>query len=282
MAKYVIGDVQGCFDELQQLLEQLRFDPASDVVWFTGDLVNRGPKSVEVLRFVRDLGARAVTVLGNHDLHLLAVAAHPKFLRRHDTFQDVLAAPDRDSLLAWLRRLPLIHVDESEKWAMVHAGLVPQWTLAQAQRGAREVEAVLRSDERDEFFARMYGDEPDQWDDDLKGWPRLRFITNVLTRLRYCNAKGKYILDAKGPLGTQPAGYAPWYEAPNRRWDDHTLFFGHWAALGAGQRAGKVYSLDSGCAWGGSLSALRLDDFDREGPVFISVSCRETQHAAIT
>lgn len=273
MAKYVIGDIQGCYDELQRLLETLRFDTARDTLWFTGDLVNRGPRSVEVLRFVKSLGVRAVTVLGNHDLHLLAVAEHPRLLRRHDTFQDVLNAPDRESLLDWLRHQPLLHIDEAARRVLVHAGFVPQWTVVQASLLAKEVEFVLDQDQRTEFFSQMYGDEPDMWDDTLSGWSRLRFITNVFTRIRYCNGKGKYILDAKGPLGTQPRGYVPWFEVPNRQWHDYTILFGHWAALGAAKQAENIYSLDSGCAWGGSLTALRLDSDQIE---FTSHPCAGT------
>lgn len=270
MAKYVIGDIQGCYNELQRLLEKLRFDPAQDTLWLTGDLVNRGTHSVEVLRFVKSLGDRAVTVLGNHDLHLLAVAEHPRLLRRHDTFQDVLDASDRDSLLTWLRQQPLLHIEEATRLVLVHAGLVPQWTVAQAGVFAKEVESVLHQDQRAVFFSQMYGDQPDEWDDKLQGWPRLRFITNVFTRIRYCNGDGKYILDAKGPLGTQPPNYVPWYDAPGRRSVDYTILFGHWAALGAAKQSEHVYSLDSGCAWGGALTALRLDV---DPKVFTSHSC---------
>lgn len=270
MALYAIGDIQGCYDELQQLLQKLHFDPRQDQLWFTGDLVNRGPQSLAVLRLVKQLGASAVTVLGNHDLHLLAVAHGASNLKKHDTFQDVLQAPDRDVLLQWLSMQPLMQWHEELDIAMVHAGLAPQWTLENAKRYAQEVEQVLRSEKCTDFFHHMYGNEPKQWRNDLSGWERLRFITNTFTRLRYCDAQGVQALDPKGPPGTQPEPYLPWYEVPGRASVDHTIVFGHWAALGL-QNRDNIIALDSGCAWGGALSAVRLDTDKRE---FISVPCQ--------
>ena len=259
MSTYAIGDIQGCFDDFLALLERIQFSPARDTLWFTGDLVNRGTQSVEVLRFVRDLGERAVTVLGNHDLHLLAVASGAAKLRPKDSFMDVLEADDRDSLLAWLRRRPLLHHDANLGYTLLHAGLPPQWDLATAQACAAEVEQVLRGEDPAAFFQRMYGGEPARWRDELQGWERLRFITNSFTRLRYCTANGAMALDDKGRPGAQVAGLVPWFEAAGRRSADLNIVFGHWSTLGRHQSAG-VSCLDTGCIWGGTLSALRLDD----------------------
>ena len=257
MALYAIGDVQGCHDELRALLEALRFDPAADTLWFTGDLVNRGPESLATLRFVRGLGDRAVSVLGNHDLHLLAVAHGRSPLKRKDTLQPVLDADDRDELLGWLQRRPLLHHDAALGLTLLHAGLPPQWTLEQAGAAAAEVEKVLRDDERD-FFGHMYGDTPDRWDAGLRGWPRLRFITNCLTRMRYCTGDGQLVLAPKGPPGTQPAGCVPWFEVPGRASAGARIVCGHWSALGYVARP-DLLALDTGCLWGGTLTAVRLD-----------------------
>lgn len=258
MAVYAIGDIQGCFHELQQLLTQLRFDPARDRLWFAGDLVNRGPHSLETLRFVRSLGPAALTVLGNHDLHLLAIASEPSKLKAKDTLHPILDASDRDELLDWLRRQPLLHHDTDLGYTLVHAGLPPQWDLQQAQQYAKEVETQLRSANYANFFNHMYGDEPTQWSDRLTGWDRLRFITNCFTRLRYCDAEGHLALSYKGAPGSQPAHLKPWFEHAHRRSRDLNILFGHWSTLGKRTDAG-IYPLDSGCLWGGQLSALRLD-----------------------
>ena len=252
MATYAIGDVQGCFDELQQLLAKVGFQKR-DRAWFVGDLVNRGPKSLDVLRFVRELGERAVVVLGNHDLHL--VAQHEGFERPHkgDTFEDALAAPDARELVAWLRTRPMMHAEDS--YAMVHAGLLPQWSIAKAVSLGREVEAALAAPDYREFLANMYGSRPEKWADALKGWDRLRVIVNAMTRMRFCNREGRMDLEGKG---TEPRkGYLRWYEA--RPKEKATIVFGHWSQLGLVVQAGFV-GLDSGCVWGGALSALRLED----------------------
>lgn len=258
MAVYAIGDVQGCYDELLALLGKIAFDPKRDHLWFTGDLVNRGPQSLRVLRFVQGLGHAAHCVLGNHDLHLLAVASGHERCGRHDTLQDVLAAPDRDELLDWLRQLPLLHHDTATGFTLIHAGLPPQWDLAQARACAAEVEAVLRGSACDEFLMQMYADEPLLWSDSLSGVARLRFITNCFTRLRFCDEQGRLALHEKGPPGSQPAPYLPWFEIPHRRSRDLNIVFGHWSALREYAAQG-VHALDTGCVWGGSLSALRLD-----------------------
>lgn len=261
MATYVIGDIQGCHDELQRLVATIGFDPETDRLWFTGDLVNRGPRSLEVLRYVRDLGEGAVTVLGNHDLHLLAVALGGARVRRSDTLDAILAAPDCDELLEWLRRRPLLHHDERLGFTLVHAGMPPQWDLDTAVKCAHEVEAVLAGSAVAEFFQHLYGDTPDQWRTDLVGWPRLRFVVNAFTRLRYCDAEGRMALNEKGAPGTQTPELLPWFEVPGRRSQGLRILFGHWSTLGgpSAQRRG-ILPLDTGCVWGGKLTAVRLDD----------------------
>lgn len=258
MAVYAIGDIQGCYEPLLRLLDLLRFDPADDYLWLVGDLVNRGPHSVEVLRLVRGLGERATAVLGNHDLTLLAVAAGQAKPKRKDTFHSILDAPDRDDLLNWLRHCPLLHHDAALGFTMVHAGLPPQWDLPLAQRCAAEMEAVLRGPRSAEFLGRMFGSEPRRWRDDLSGDDRLRFIVNALTRIRFCSTDGSLSLSEKGPPGSQSKGLSPWFAMPDRRNADLNIVFGHWAALGY-YRAPGVYALDSGCVWGNRLTAIRLD-----------------------
>jgi bis(5'-nucleosyl)-tetraphosphatase (symmetrical) len=252
MSTYAIGDVQGCFDELEQLLREIDFS-AADRLWFVGDLVNRGPKSLDVLRFVKSLGERALTVLGNHDLHLVAQHEGSERTRSDDTFDDVLGAPDRDELVDWLRARPLMHVDGD--YAMVHAGLLPQWSRARALQLAREVQAALVASNYRDFFAHMYGSEPDRWSDGLAGWDRLRVIVNAMTRMRFCTSDGEMEFRAKGHRA--PARYRPWYET--RPSEGGLLVSGHWSALGL-KVTPQVALLDSGCVWGGSLTALRLED----------------------
>jgi bis(5'-nucleosyl)-tetraphosphatase (symmetrical) len=256
MSVYAIGDVQGCFDPLRALLDKIQFEPAQDRLWFTGDLVNRGPQSLEVLRLVKNLAA--VAVLGNHDLHLLAVACKRAQTTPQDTLDAILSAPDRDDLLDWLRHRPLLHHDPALNYAMVHAGLLPQWDLTKASALAQEVEKVVQGPDYPEIFSYMYGDQPDRWDERLRGWERLRVILNALTRLRYCDREGRMHLAEKGRPGTQPASLLPWFEIPARRSQDTPIVFGHWSALGAWQGRGVV-GLDSGCCWGGALTAARLE-----------------------
>jgi bis(5'-nucleosyl)-tetraphosphatase (symmetrical) len=222
-----------------------------------GDLVNRGPASLATLRFVRDLGDRALTVLGNHDLHLLALAQGTVKAREDDTLGEVIAAPDRDDLLDWLRHRPMAHVVDN--YALVHAGLLPQWDVARAKTLAGEVETELRGPRHKEFIAQLYGSRPDRWNDKLRGIDRLRVIVNAMTRLRFCTPEGVMEFDAKGETGEAPAGYLPWFEVPGRKSADHTLVYGHWSALGL-RIAPKLLGLDSGCVWGGKLSAVRLED----------------------
>ena len=257
MATYAIGDVQGCFGTLCQLLERIAFDAAGDRLWFAGDLVNRGPRSLETLRFVRGLGASALTVLGNHDLALLMASEGFGKRSRGDTFDDVLKAHDRVELLDWLRHRPLCHVENG--FCLIHAGLLPSWDVVLARALAGEVETALTAANWREFLAHMWGSEPAAWDDGLRGWARLRVIVNAMTRLRFCTPEGVMDFRAKGETATAPAGCLPWFEAPGRHSVGTTLVFGHWSALGL-----KVWphllATDSGCVWGGRLTAVRLED----------------------
>jgi len=267
MSIYAISDVQGCYDALRALLDKLRFDPIKDRLWFAGDLVNRGPQSLQVLRYVKSLGDSAITVLGNHDLHLLAVDAGVK--RKDKDLKDILDAPDRRELIDWLRRQPLLHHDPELGYTLVHAGVSPQWDLATAQACARELEQVLRGDDYIEFLKVMYGDRPRKWRRWLSGKKRLRYICNCFTRIRYCTRGGKLALAEKGAPGTQPRQYVPWFDVPKRASKDLRLVFGHWSTLGAFHVPG-IYALDTGCVWGGALTALELSV---EPPVFSSVNC---------
>jgi bis(5'-nucleosyl)-tetraphosphatase (symmetrical) len=252
MATYAIGDLQGCFDELQALLGRIGFNPAHDRLWFVGDLVNRGPKSLQVLRFVRELGDRAVAVLGNHDLHLITQYEGFEKKRKDDTFDDVLGAPDAKELIDWLRARPMMHVEGN--WAMVHAGLLPGWTISKAFRLGKEVQAALAADNYRDFLANMYGSKPVRWDDALAGWDRLRVIVNAMTRMRFCTPDGVMEFHSTGV--EPPAGYHAWYDG---RQDEKPVLFGHWSALGL-KLAERIAGLDTGCVWGGALTALRLED----------------------
>jgi bis(5'-nucleosyl)-tetraphosphatase (symmetrical) len=259
MARWAIGDVQGCDAELGQLLARIHFQADRDQLWFVGDLVNRGPDSLAVLRRVRALAANAVVVLGNHDLHLLAVAWVPGHrLRRGDTLDAVLAAVDREALLGWLLERPLAHHDLARNDLMVHAGLVPQWHAGQARRLAGEVEQALRANPR-ALLETMYGDQPDCWDDSLAGVDRLRFIINTLTRLRLCTREGRIDLRQKGSPQAALPPWQPWFRVAARASAATRVVFGHWSALGF-YRGEGVLALDSGCVWGGSLTAVDLDD----------------------
>jgi bis(5'-nucleosyl)-tetraphosphatase (symmetrical) len=257
MSTYAVGDVQGCYDQLRRLLDRMRFDPAVDTLWLVGDLVNRGPQSLETLRFVQSLGERAVTVLGNHDLHLLVIAAGVRKPHRGDTLEAILEAPDREELLAWVRGRKLMHTGFG--YAMVHAGLLPQWSIDRASALAREVEAALQGPRYHELLENMYGNAPAEWHDDLTGFDRLRVIVNAMTRLRLCDASGRMEFTHKTGLDGSPAGYFPWFSVPNRASAGTPIICGHWAALGLMIQRDLV-ALDSGCVWGRQLSALRLED----------------------
>ncbi len=257
MATYAVGDIQGCYNELRQLLDRIGFDPAADSLWSVGDLVNRGPDSLSVLRWFKALGDRAVVVLGNHDLHLLALAAGNERHAKQSTLDEVLSAPDREDLLDWLRHRPVMHVDETKRFAMVHAGLPPQWDLAQARACAAELEAALRGPGHQEFLHLIYGNQPDLWSPDLAGTDRLRFITNCFTRLRYCDAQGRLLLGEKAAPDQQSDGPIPWFKVPGRATREDRIVAGHWSTLGY-LAEHNVWTLDTGCLWGGSLTAVRI------------------------
>ncbi len=261
MATYAIGDVQGCFDELKELLTQINFNSDRDQLWFCGDLVNRGPKSLETLRFIRSLEDNAITVLGNHDLHLLATAYTNKNPGKKDTLHDLLNASDAADLLDWLRHQPLVVHDKEKNITLLHAGIHPDWSIQKTLQLANEVEQILQSDNHINFYKHMYGDKPYIWDETLSGWQRLRFITNILTRLRYCDLQGKPALGAKGAPGSQAKNLFPWYEIPHRKTQDDIIIFGHWSTLPhAGIKSiNNSYAIDSGCLWGGMLTAMRID-----------------------
>ncbi len=268
MATYAIGDIQGCYDPLRRLLDKIKFDPSADQLWFAGDLINRGPKSLETLRFIISLGDRARSVLGNHECHFLASARGHKKAHRNDTFASLLNASDADDLINWVRSRPFLHQDKSLGYTMVHAGIPPQWSLKQAKKHAKELEKVFQSEQLDDFLAHMYGSMPDQWSDTLTGNDRLRFIINCFTRLRFCDAEGRLNLKEKSAPTHHSGNLIPWFEVPNRRTANKKIVFGHWSTLGLNKK-NKAICLDTGCLWGGQLSALKLDGSEQ----VISLNC---------
>ncbi|WOD06379.1 symmetrical bis(5'-nucleosyl)-tetraphosphatase [Marinomonas sp. GJ51-6] len=268
MATYAIGDIQGCLPQLVQLLEQINYQAEEDRLWFTGDLINRVPASLETLRFIKSLGDSAKVVLGNHDLHLLAVAHGHGDLKRKDTLAEVLMASDRDELMNWLRNQPLCYYDPQLNTIMTHAGIPPCWDLDKTLSLAAEVEEKLKSDTVDDFFAAMYGNTPRKWSDDLTGMDRLRAITNYLTRMRFCDENSKLDLKSKEGINTAVKGYAPWFNYPTQLPENCHIVFGHWAAIEGITHQDNIHALDTGCVWGGSLTALRLEDRQR-----FSTSC---------
>ncbi len=273
MARWAIGDIQGCLLEFNELLRAIRFNADRDQLWLTGDLVNRGPDSLGTLRRVRSMADNLITVLGNHDLHLLALAYESQRKpRKSDTLDDILAASDRDALLDWLICQPLLHFDAAHDDLLVHAGLVPQWSTMQARTLAREVERALQT-EPEALFGAMYGDQPHQWQESLRGAERQRFVINVFTRLRVCTATGRVDLKQKGPVDEIAAPYMPWFEVPARARAATRVVFGHWSALGYLQRE-HLLSLDTGCVWGGALTAVDLDEPQREP---VSVASRQPE-----
>ena len=259
MAIYAIGDVQGCYSELSRLLEKISFDPAKDQLWFCGDLVNRGPESLQTLQFVKSLGDRAISVLGNHDLHLLALHHGVHKVRDASYLQQVLDSPERDELMAWLQGLPILHYDELHNALLVHAGIHPEWDLSKALKLASEVETILRGKHAAKFLSKMYGNKPTIWSNDLSGYERLRLITNVFTRMRYLNAAGELDFDtASSPRQNMRSGLTPWFQMASVLREDKRIFFGHWSTLPVGCY-GRCFALDGGCVWGGHMVALRID-----------------------
>jgi bis(5'-nucleosyl)-tetraphosphatase (symmetrical) len=273
MSIYVVGDIQGCYDPLRRLLDKVKFDPVHDRLWCVGDMVNRGPQSLATLRFLKSLDSAFTGVLGNHDLHFLALASGAFTNSKKNTLQELLSAPDCVELCDWVRQLPLVYKEETlalgatKKVLLVHAGIAPGWTFRDALKAAREVEAHLRAPDYKDYLTGMYGDQPDTWSDSLKGMARLRVITNVLTRIRFCSPDGHLDFKSKEGLDTAPPGMKPWYELvsikPNR-----LLLFGHWAALDGNTGIANVQGLDTGCVWGRCLTALKLDSGER-----IAVDC---------
>lgn len=271
MTTYAIGDIQGCNDSLQRLLDHLQFDPAADKLWFVGDLVNRGNASLEVLRFVYSLGDSAITVLGNHDFHLLAMwRASNSGFKPSSSLLPVLEAEDCDELLEWLRFRPLLHRDKKLGYTMVHAGLPPQWSVKQARKYAKEVENVLRSDQFVPFLNVMYGDQPDQWSEQLTGFDRIRFMVNCFSRLRFCSTSGKLNFSNKIGLNSDDSSLLPWFRIADRNSRNKKIVFGHWSTLQL-YNNDNVYGIDTGCLWGGSLTAMVLDT---PQPQFISLHCK--------
>lgn len=267
MAIYAIGDIQGCFDDLQRLLSKINFNKKKDQLWFVGDLVNRGPKSLETLRFVKSLGDAAVVVLGNHDLHLLAVAYEYSSVRAKDTLSPILQAKDRDELLDWLRHRPLFHYHKD--YCLVHAGLPPQWDFATAKKMAAKVEKRLRGDQYKSFFKSMYGNTPSLWSEKLSGMELLRFTVNCFTRMRLCDEQGRLDFSYSGKLGSQPKHLIPWFDLPKRKNAHLKIIFGHWSALGY-HHANNTYAIDTGCLWGGQLTALKVDKHMQR----VSIDCQ--------
>lgn len=260
MSTYLVGDIQGCYDALQRILEKTAFDPATDKLWCCGDLVNRGGQSLQVLRLLKSLGEATSVSLGNHDLHLLANhQRHADGKSGNNELDAVLQAPDCNSLLDWLCTQPLAYWSEEHRLLRVHAGVIPQWDWQAAVSAGQEVSAVLQSDKRGKFLRKMYGNSPRRWRDNRTGWGRLRLITNILTRLRFCDDLGRGAYQISGPPGSQPAKYKPWYKHKHRQTRNVTIAFGHWAALGLRVKK-RTIAMDSGCVWGGKLSALRLED----------------------
>ena len=260
MATYAVGDLQGCLEPLQCLLKQVAFDPQADRLWLVGDLVNRGPQSLETLRFLYSIRQSLVCVLGNHDLHLLAAGHNIERLKKNDTLREILDAPDRKELLDWLRQQKLMHYDEIRDIALVHAGIPPQWSLRKALKCAAEVEAALRDDNLlTPYLDGMYGNEPAKWNSDLKGVTRLRVITNYFTRMRFCTSEGKLDLKGKEGADTAPPGYAPWFKYKERKTRGLKIIFGHWAALEGQCNEPGVFALDTGCVWGGAMTLYNVD-----------------------
>lgn len=268
MSTYAIGDIQGCFDEFRLILDQCQFDPGKDRLWLVGDLINRGPKNLETLQFILGLGDCVTTVLGNHDLHFLAVARGFGKVKKGDTFTDLLESDQCSDLADWIRNRPLIHYDSQLGFVMIHAGLPPTWSVQTCIERAKEVEAVLGGNSCDAFLQVMYGDEPSSWSDELHGMDRIRLITNYFTRLRYCTADGKLELTHK--TSVSPEGYKPWFQYPRKlemggakeNQKPISILFGHWAALEGKTGAKDIYNLDTGCVWGNCLTAMKLEDRD--------------------
>ncbi len=269
MTVYAVGDIQGCLDPLQKLLDKVKFNPDKDKLWCVGDLVNRGSKSLKTLKFLYSIRNSIVTVLGNHDLHLIACFYDVKRLKKGDTIKEILDAKECKELIGWLRQQPLLHYDNVRKITLVHAGIPPLWTLEESIIRASEVAAVLKDDEKiTDFLDHMYGSDPVHWSELLTGHERLRVITNYFTRMRFCKADGTIEFKSKEGLDSAPLGYKPWFEIPNRKMAGQDIMFGHWAALEGHCSEPHIYALDTGCVWGNCLTLMNVDS-----KVLISTSC---------
>ncbi len=262
MTTYAIGDIQGCAGALERLLEKIAFDPVKDKLWLAGDITNRGPSSLHALQRVINLGDSAITVLGNHDLHLLMVMAGYRKTAAKDTLDDILKHVDRDEYFYWLRHQPFLHHDSDLGFTMVHAGIHPHWDLRTASMLAHELEQVLRGENHREFLHALPGKSPTQWQSELEGITRLRIIASVFTRMRFCHADGSLEYDFKGPPTDAPDGLMPWYQVPGRKIGNEKILFGHWASHGESQ-VNNIYPLDFGCVWGGRLEAMALETGER-------------------
>jgi len=271
MAVFAIGDVQGCYKSLRKLVKLTGFKSTKDHLWFCGDLVNRGPHSADVLRYVMDLGDSATCVLGNHDLNLLAVANGARETKIADTLEDILNAADSKEMLGWLRNRPLFHRSEKYHTCMVHAGIYPSWSINKAEKLAKEVQRVLRKGDYKAFLRNMYGNYPAYWDNTLEGWDRLRFITNAMTRMRYLDTSGALELELNCRPGSQPPGFHPWFDVTGKRKRPWRVIFGHWSTVGLHSHNNTI-CLDSGCLWGGKLTAVRVD---KDKPEFFQHNCNK-------
>lgn len=260
MATYAIGDIQSCLEPLQNLLKKIQFDPRNDRLWLAGDLINRGPDTLATLRFLYAMRDSITIILGNHDLHFIAVYYGVRKKGKNDTLDELLNAPDCADFVYWLRQQKLVHHDALLNFTMVHAGIPPQWDLNEALMYSHEVESALKNDAIENYLAGMYGNEPSRWDINLSGVERLRLITNYFTRMRFCNAEGELELETKENADAAPEGFAPWFSFAQRKTAAQKIIFGHWAALEGKTGVKNIYALDTGCVWGGSLTALRLED----------------------
>ena len=262
MTRYAVGDIQGCLKPLQCLLEAVSFDPSVDQLWLVGDLINRGPDSLATLRFLKSLGDSTRIVLGNHDLHFLAIAYGCTHARKYDTLDELLNAADLNELVAWLIQQPLMYMDPRGDFCMSHAGIAPQWSIAKALSLSKEVETVLQSDKASDFFQHMYGNTPEIWSDELSGWDRYRTITNYFTRMRFIGPQGEIDLSNKSNEPTP--GYTPWFKHPMRNTQQQNILFGHWAALQGQANTDNIFALDTGCAWHGHLTIMNLETLETQ------------------
>lgn len=272
MTTYAVGDIQGCYDSLRKLLDKAKFDPEKDELWSVGDLINRGPKDYKTLKFCMSLGEKFTCVLGNHDLHFLAIALGYHKVKPSDTFQKVLRSPNLAEIIKWMRHQKLAHYDKSRDIVMVHAGIPPQWSIKKTMKLAQEVEQAIQDEELSElYFGSMYGNQPDLWAKGLTGTKRWRTITNYLTRMRFCDSKGRLELQSKADIASAPKGYMPWFDVPERKAASTTILFGHWAALVGKTSIDNVHALDTGCVWGGKMTMINVDNLSTR----ISVKARE-------